>query len=157
MDLQNVDVLERGGKRKASGYDYMRSRQESAEAELDIEKRERNALSNLLEKEQRSVKRLTEQLKDAEGVVEGHARNVKRLTDELMNRDSRVMNLEAENYIMSAELHDLQGKVSVQAKYISFLCFGISLPSINRFSSLFFYLICLDFYFLHYSFIFYLL
>ncbi len=55
MDLQNVDVLARGRKRKASGYDYMRSRQESAEAELDVEKRGRNALSNLLEKEQRSV------------------------------------------------------------------------------------------------------
>ncbi len=63
------------------------------------------------------MKRLTKQFKDAEGVVEEHARNVKQLRDELMNRDSRVMNLEAENYIMSAEWHDLQGKVSVQAKF----------------------------------------
>ncbi len=71
----------------------------------------------VIEEHWRSVKRLTEQLKDAEGVTEEHARNVKRLTDKLMNRDSRVMNLEAENYIMSAELHDLQGKISVQAKF----------------------------------------
>ncbi len=42
---------------------------------------------------------------------------MKRLTDKLMNRDSRVINLEAENYIMTAELHDLLGKVSVQAKF----------------------------------------
>ncbi len=138
MELQNVDVLERGRKRKASGYDYMRSRQESVEVELDVEKREKRALSNLLEKAQRSVKRLTEQLTDAEGVVEEHARsvnrlteqlkdaeglvaeharNVKRLTDDLMNRDTRVMNLEAENYIMSAKLHDLEVKVSVDAKF----------------------------------------
>jgi hypothetical protein len=52
MDVHNVpDVLGRGIKHKASGYEYMRSRQESAEAELEVEKREKDALLKLLEHE----------------------------------------------------------------------------------------------------------
>jgi hypothetical protein len=93
----------------------MRIRQESAEAELEVEKREKDALLKLLEQEKRSLKSLTEQLKDAKVLVEEHERrnvNVKQLTDELMNRDSRVLNLEADKYFMSAELQDLQEKVA---------------------------------------------
>jgi chromosome segregation ATPase len=113
MDVHNVpDVLGRGIKRKASGYEYMRSRQESAEAELEVEKREKDVLLKLLELEKRSVKGLMEQLKDAKVLVEEHECNVQRLAGEVMNSESRVRNLEADNYFMSAELQDLRAKVA---------------------------------------------
>ncbi len=77
-----------------------------------MEKREKDALLKLLEQEKRSVKGLTEQLKDAKVLVEEHECNVQQLADELMNRESRVRNLEADHYFMSAELQDLREKAA---------------------------------------------
>jgi hypothetical protein len=62
--------------------------------------------------EKRSVKGLMEQLKDVKVLVEEYECNVQRLADEVMNSESRVRNLEADNYFMSAELQDLQAKVA---------------------------------------------
>jgi hypothetical protein len=49
MDIQIVpDVLGSGRKRKASGYEYLRSRQESVEGQLHEEKRVNAGLLVLL-------------------------------------------------------------------------------------------------------------
>jgi hypothetical protein len=87
MEIQNVpDVLGCGRKRKASGYEYMRSRQESVEGQLHEEKREKAGLLVLLEQEKHNVEELTEQLKGTKVVVEAHERKVEQLGYELIEK-----------------------------------------------------------------------
>ncbi len=63
MKIQNVpDALGCGRKRKASGYEYLRSRQENVEGQLHEETRVKAGLLVLLEQEKRKVKELAEQL-----------------------------------------------------------------------------------------------
>ncbi len=63
MEIQIVpDVLVSGRKRKASGYEYLRSRQENVEGLLHAETRVKAGLLVLLEQEKRKVEELAEQL-----------------------------------------------------------------------------------------------
>jgi hypothetical protein len=88
---------------KATGYEYMRmrSRQESAEAELYEQKGENAALRRLLEERKRSVEELTEQLRETKVLLEEQKYNVQELTDEVSNRNSRE--LEADICFMAGD------------------------------------------------------
>jgi hypothetical protein len=52
------------------------------------------------------VKELTEQLRDTTIVLEEQKQNVKELTDELVNRNSRVMQLEADIFFLAGDLSE---------------------------------------------------
>jgi hypothetical protein len=71
---------------------------------LHEEKREKAGFLVLLEQEKRNVKELTEQLKDTKVVVEAHERKVEQLGYELIEKESRVIHLEADKYFLDANL-----------------------------------------------------
>ncbi len=58
----------------------------------------------LLEQEKRRVVELTEQLNATKVKVEEQKHNFNLLTDELMDRDSRVMMLEADTFFLNGDL-----------------------------------------------------
>jgi predicted nuclease with TOPRIM domain len=102
MEAQNVPGgIDRGRKRKAGGNEYMKRRHVIVEEQLEEEKKEKEALVTLLEQEKGRVRELTEQLNDTKVMVEAKKHKVNELRDELMNRDSRVMHLEADKYFRS--------------------------------------------------------
>ena len=98
------DPLGSGRKRKASGYEYLRSRQEEVEGQLHEETRVNGGLLDLLEQEKRKVKELAEQLMHTKVVVQEHKRKVDHLGDELIEMESRVRNLESDKYFFDANL-----------------------------------------------------
>jgi hypothetical protein len=61
-------------------------------------------LGVLLEQEKRRVVELTEQLNATKVKVEEQKHNFNLLTDELMDRDSRVMMLEADTFFLNGDL-----------------------------------------------------
>ncbi len=108
MESQNVlDVLGvMGKKRKANGCDYRRMRQESVETQLHELKGENVVLERLLEEHKRSVEELTEQLRTTKVSLQEQKSNVQQLTDEASSRNSRVMQLEADNFFMAGDLQE---------------------------------------------------
>jgi chromosome segregation ATPase len=107
MEAQNVPgVIDRGRKRKASGYVVMKRRHVIVEEQLEVAMKEKEALVTLLEQEKGRVRELTKQLNDTKAVVEAKKHKVNELRDELMNRDSRVMHLEADKYFLVTELEE---------------------------------------------------
>ena len=102
------DPLGSGRKRKASGYEYLRSRQEEVEGQLHEETRVNGGLLDLLEQEKRKVKELAEQLMHTKVVVQEHERKVDNLGDELIEMESRVRNLESDKYFLDANLVELR-------------------------------------------------
>jgi hypothetical protein len=84
----------------------MRSRQDITEAELYEQKEENAALQRLLEEQKRCVEELTEQPRAANVLLEEQKSNVQELTDEVSNENSRVMQLEADNFLLAGDLHE---------------------------------------------------
>jgi hypothetical protein len=107
MEAQNVlGVIDRGRKRKATGYENMKRRHVLVEEQLEVVMKEKEALVTLLEQEKGRVRELAEQLNDTKVMVEAKKLKVNELRDELMNRDSRVMHLEADKYFLVTELEE---------------------------------------------------
>jgi hypothetical protein len=109
MELQNESAgLEMDRKRKATGHDKMRRRQESAEAELYDQNRQNASLRTLLKQQKRKLsgEELTHQLRETKVLLEEQKSNVQELTHELSNRNSRVMQLEADKFFMAGDLQE---------------------------------------------------
>jgi hypothetical protein len=119
MELRNVPhVLDNEKKSEATGYEYIRSRQEIAEAlQLMAEARQGNAEVKLKAQEEenavlriseeplkRSVIELTEQLSEMKGVTQKHIDYVKELTDLLSNKHSRLMQLEEDKFFLAGDV-----------------------------------------------------
>jgi hypothetical protein len=114
MNLQCVpDAFVIGRKRKATGYEYNRSRKERAKAELqeqygenaalrdEVEQHKRRetelieelkAIKILLDNKMQKVDELTGLLKDNRVELEKQKQKCNELTEELNNRNSQVMN-----------------------------------------------------------------
>jgi hypothetical protein len=85
-------------------------RYEVVEEQWEEGKRDRDALKALLEQEKRRVIELTEELKDTKVMLEEQRHNLEQLTGKLMNRDSRVMHLEAEKYFLGADSEETRNE-----------------------------------------------
>ncbi len=110
--MLNPNPLESGRKRKASGYEYLRSRQEDVEGQLHEETRVKAGMLVLLEEEKRKVKELAEQLMHTKVVVQEYERKVHHLGDELIEMESRVSNLESGKYFLDANLVEKSNEVA---------------------------------------------